>query len=155
MLESCIRSIIHIFIVTISGIDYIRQHIEEPSLQLADANRSSSSDDDDIFSALQSSQAQLDGYLACLADQKILSSGVQAFREAEHFSTCLSGLRKALQHRRTCLQSKKSETQFSQLWKPTSSKEEQTPFQFQLITSCQLKDVQFVHIIHREVEREC
>ena len=58
MLESCIRSIIHIFIVTISGIDYIRQHIEEPSLQLADANRSSSSDDDDFFSALQSSQAQ-------------------------------------------------------------------------------------------------
>ena len=119
MLEGCIRSIIYIFIVTISGIDYIRKNIK-PSLQLADANRSSSSDDDDFFSALQSSQAQdgakqLDGYLACLADQKILSSGVQAFREAEHFSTCLSGLRKALQHRRTCLQSKKSETQFSQL----------------------------------------
>ncbi|XP_057197189.1 uncharacterized protein LOC130558653 [Triplophysa rosa] len=56
-----------------TGIDYMRQHIEEPSLQLADANRSSSSDDDDFFSALQSSQAQdgakqLDGYLACSAD---------------------------------------------------------------------------------------
>ena len=57
MLEGCIRSIIYIFIVTISGIDYIRKNIK-PSLQLADANRSSSSDDDDFFSALQSSQAQ-------------------------------------------------------------------------------------------------
>ena len=52
--------------------DYIKQHMEEPSLQLGDATRSSSSDEDD-FSALQSSHAQdstkqLDGYLACSAD---------------------------------------------------------------------------------------
>lgn len=73
MLQSYTRSIIYIFIVTVLGIDYIRQHIEEPSLQLADANWSSSSDGDDFSSALQSSQAQdgakqLDGYLACSAD---------------------------------------------------------------------------------------
>ena len=54
--------------------DYIKQHMEQPSLQLGDATRSSSSDEDDFFSALQSSQAQdstkqLDGYLACSADQ--------------------------------------------------------------------------------------
>ncbi|XP_075941705.1 uncharacterized protein LOC142944090 isoform X1 [Anarhichas minor] len=55
------------------GMDYIKQHMEEPSLQLGDATRSSSSDEDDFFSALRSSQAQdstkqLDGYLACSAD---------------------------------------------------------------------------------------
>ena len=63
------------FTLTIfSGMDYIKQHMEQPSLQLGDATRSSSSDEDDFFSALQSSQAQdstkqLDGYLACSADQ--------------------------------------------------------------------------------------
>ncbi|XP_054475860.1 uncharacterized protein LOC129108175 isoform X2 [Anoplopoma fimbria] len=59
------------------GMDYIKQHMEEPSLQLGDATRSSSSDEDDFFSALQSSQArdstkQLDGYLACSADHMTL-----------------------------------------------------------------------------------
>lgn len=67
------KSLIYIFILTISGTYYIRQHIEEPSLQPADACWSSSFDDDDFFSVLQSCQAQdgakqLDGYLACSAD---------------------------------------------------------------------------------------
>ncbi|KAK7158575.1 hypothetical protein R3I94_005030 [Phoxinus phoxinus] len=56
-----------------TGTDYIRQHLEDPSLQIGDASRSTSSDEDDFFSALQSSQIQdgakqLDGYLACSAD---------------------------------------------------------------------------------------
>jgi len=53
--------------------DYIKQQMEEPTLQLGDATRSSSSDEEDFFSALQSSQAhdsnkQLDAYLTCSAD---------------------------------------------------------------------------------------
>lgn len=47
--------------------DYIKQHMKEPSLQLGDATGSSSSDEDDFFSA-QDSTKQLDGYMACLAD---------------------------------------------------------------------------------------
>ncbi|XP_047675243.1 uncharacterized protein LOC125145657 [Tachysurus fulvidraco] len=55
------------------GTDYIRQHLEEPSLQIGHASRSTSSDEDDFFSALQSSQIQdgakqLNGYLACSGD---------------------------------------------------------------------------------------
>ncbi|KAJ8419169.1 hypothetical protein AAFF_G00006680 [Aldrovandia affinis] len=53
------------------GVDYIKQHMEAPSLQLGDAT--SSSDEEDFFSALQAPQAQdsskeLDGYLAISAD---------------------------------------------------------------------------------------
>ena len=53
--------------------DYIKQHmVEEPPLQ-PDATRSSS-EEDDFFAALSTSRAQdtskqLDGYLACTADQ--------------------------------------------------------------------------------------
>lgn len=52
--------------------DFIKQHIKEPSLQLGDATRSSLSSDD-FFFALQLSQAQddykqLDRYLAYSAD---------------------------------------------------------------------------------------
>lgn len=76
--------------------DYIKQDMEEPSLRLADATRFSSSDEDDFFSALQSSQAQdsskqLDRYLACSADHmnfaEMLPSCVEAVCEAEHAST--------------------------------------------------------------------
>ncbi|KAJ8416416.1 hypothetical protein AAFF_G00357040 [Aldrovandia affinis] len=38
------------------GVDYIKQHMEAPSLQLGDAT--SSSDEEDFFSALQAPQAQ-------------------------------------------------------------------------------------------------
>ncbi|GAA6095125.1 uncharacterized protein LOC125145657 [Tachysurus ichikawai] len=40
------------------GTDFIRQHLEEPSLQIGNAIRSTSSEEDDFFSALQSSQIQ-------------------------------------------------------------------------------------------------
>ncbi|KAK3514240.1 hypothetical protein QTP70_010727 [Hemibagrus guttatus] len=58
-------------LVDARGMDYIKQHMEEPTL--GDATRSSSSDEDDFFSALQTSPAQdsskqLDGYLSCVAD---------------------------------------------------------------------------------------
>ncbi|XP_041700915.1 uncharacterized protein LOC121537326 [Coregonus clupeaformis] len=53
------------------GMDYIKDHLEEPLLQLGDGT--SSSDEEDFFSAMKTSQAQesskqLDGYLACSAD---------------------------------------------------------------------------------------
>ncbi|KAJ8416747.1 hypothetical protein AAFF_G00326250 [Aldrovandia affinis] len=53
------------------GVDYIKQHMIAPSLPLGDAT--SSSDEEDFFSALQAPQAQdnskeLDGYMAILAD---------------------------------------------------------------------------------------
>ncbi|XP_060776458.1 uncharacterized protein LOC132885944 [Neoarius graeffei] len=54
------------------GIDYIKQHIEDPSLPPG-ATRSSSSDEDDFFSSLQvlktqDGAKQLDAYLSCSAD---------------------------------------------------------------------------------------
>lgn len=54
----------------ISGIDYIKDHLEEPLLQLGDGTSSS---DEDFFSAMKTSQAQesskqMDGHLACSAD---------------------------------------------------------------------------------------
>ena len=57
----------------ISGMDYIKRRIEDPSLQFGEVNRSSSSDEDDFFSSLQGSKTQegtkqLDAYLACSAD---------------------------------------------------------------------------------------
>ena len=57
----------------ISGMDYIKRRIEDPSLQFGEVNRSSSSDEDDLFSSLQGSKKQdgtkqLDAYLACSAD---------------------------------------------------------------------------------------
>ncbi|KAK6317187.1 hypothetical protein J4Q44_G00125870 [Coregonus suidteri] len=53
------------------GMDYIKDHLEEPLLQLSDGT--SSSDEEDFFSAMKTSQAQesskqLDRYLACSAD---------------------------------------------------------------------------------------
>ncbi|KAK6318136.1 hypothetical protein J4Q44_G00114270 [Coregonus suidteri] len=53
------------------GMDYIKDHLEEPLLQLGDGT--SSSDEEDFFSAMKTSQAQesakqLDGYLACSAN---------------------------------------------------------------------------------------
>lgn len=57
----------------ISGMDYIKRSIEDPSLQSSEVNRSSSSDEDDFFSGMQGSKAQdsakqLDAYLSCSAD---------------------------------------------------------------------------------------
>lgn len=54
--------------------DYIKEHLEDPSFS-GDVTRSSSSDEGDFFSALQSSQVnqdgakQLEGYLALSSDQ--------------------------------------------------------------------------------------
>lgn len=72
MVESCIGSF-KCLNLYISGIDYIKQHIEDPSLQPGDSARSTSSDEDDFFSSLQSSRTQdgskqLDAYLSCSAD---------------------------------------------------------------------------------------
>ena len=58
----------------ISGMDYIKRRIEDPSLQFGEVNRSSSSDEDDFFSSLQGSKTQegtkqLDAYLACSANK--------------------------------------------------------------------------------------
>ncbi|XP_060777268.1 uncharacterized protein LOC132886535 [Neoarius graeffei] len=55
------------------GMDYIKQHIEDFSLQSGEVNRSSSSDEDDFFSGIRGSKAQdgtkqLDAYLSCSAD---------------------------------------------------------------------------------------
>ncbi|XP_036007241.1 uncharacterized protein LOC118567127 [Fundulus heteroclitus] len=55
------------------GIDYIKQHLEDPSMQPRDATRSSSSDEYDFFSSLQASKTQdggkqFDAYLSCSAD---------------------------------------------------------------------------------------
>ncbi|KAL2085800.1 hypothetical protein ACEWY4_019120 [Coilia grayii] len=54
------------------GIDYIKQHIEDPSMQPGEVTRSSS-DEDDFFSSLQASKTQdgvkqFDAYLSCSAD---------------------------------------------------------------------------------------
>jgi hypothetical protein len=38
--------------------DYIKRHIEDPSLQSSEVNRSSSSDEDDLFSGLRGSKTQ-------------------------------------------------------------------------------------------------
>lgn len=50
------------------GINYIKQHIEDPSMQPGDVTRSSSSDEDDFFSSLQALKTQDDAYLSCSAD---------------------------------------------------------------------------------------
>lgn len=81
-MECCINPIIYIFMLTISGMDYIKQHMDGSSLQPADA-RSSSSDKDDFFLILLPSQAQdsskqPDGYLACSADHTDLLKSFKA-----------------------------------------------------------------------------
>lgn len=56
----------------ILGMDYIKRHIEEFSLQSGEV-KSSSSDEDDFFSSMRGSKAQegtkqLEAYLSCSAD---------------------------------------------------------------------------------------
>ena len=122
--QSCIRSIIYITLslfqeLTTSDI----RHIEEPFLQLADANRSTLSDDEDFFSNLQSCQAQdgakqLDGYLTCSSDHmNLLKSFPAVCKLSVKLNTPLpaSVACEAELHRRTCLQPKNSKTEFSQL----------------------------------------
>ncbi|XP_027886159.1 uncharacterized protein LOC114152462 [Xiphophorus couchianus] len=71
------------------GIDYIKQHLEDPSMQPGDATRSSSSDEDDFFSSLQASKTQdgakqFDAYLSCSADHMDLLRSFPAVYQAQH-----------------------------------------------------------------------
>lgn len=61
--------------MSISGLDYIKDHLEEDSSHQSPANGSSASDDEDFFASMKTSNGQdsvkqLDGYLASKVDHK-------------------------------------------------------------------------------------
>lgn len=142
MLEHCISCIITIIFSSslFQELIYIRQPVEEPSLQLGDANRSSSSEEDDFFSALQSSQAwggtqQLDGYLMFRPVQQITWIFLAVCKNSMKLNTSLPATAACKNlFSSTGLQPMKSKARFSQLWKTTSSEDDQTTFQLQLMT---------------------
>ncbi|KAK6329217.1 hypothetical protein J4Q44_G00011950 [Coregonus suidteri] len=74
------------------GMDYIKDHLEEPLLQLGDGT--SSSDEEDFYSAMKTYQAQesskqLDGYLACSSDHmELLKSFPAVCFQAEQEDIC-------------------------------------------------------------------
>lgn len=61
--------------MSISGLDYIKDHLEEDSKHQSPSNGSSTSDDEDFFASMKTSDGQdsikqLDGYLASKVDHK-------------------------------------------------------------------------------------